>query len=83
MPKQNVLRIRISEIEHQGDLDPCIEKLCQSGATIIDSHIDADAEEAVVHAKVEDYADFRLRLEQTDIVDFCESMGWFKEDDHA
>lgn len=80
MPTPNVLRIRFSEVEHQGDLDTCIQDLGRSGATVLDSRIDEDAEEAVVHVTVPNYTAFRLRFERTDSADFCESMGWINRE---
>jgi len=83
MPDQNILRVRFAEIEHHGDLDTCIEHLCESGATVIDSRIDPDAEEAIVDVSVTEkaYMDFRVNFEKTDSADFCESMGWVKRGD--
>jgi len=84
MPNNNILRIRFSEIEHSGDLATCIQDLCASGATVIDSRIDPDAEEAIVDVSVTAYMDFRLRFEKMDSADFCESIGWIKRGDgHA
>lgn len=58
--------ITFSECEHDGDLDRYKDDLRESGATILGSTINHDAEEGSVQVEIADKKAFLLHFQMTD-----------------
>lgn len=74
--------LRFYECEHQGDLYSYLDELTSCGASVLDSTLNEDQEEAVVKVEVADFKAFKAAWEQTFSSDFADSLGWL-EDPHA
>jgi hypothetical protein len=64
------LKIWFHECEHNGDLDGYIRDLGRSGARVLRSALNEDAEEGVVQVEVEDRTKFVEAFKQTDSFEF-------------
>ena len=62
--------IEFYECEHDGDLNNYISDLQESGASVIDSNINHEAEIGHVTIEVEDYEAFLEKFKETDSIDF-------------
>lgn len=69
MKKQN-FAIRFHECEHYGDLDMYIYDLRQSGAKIIDSGVNDEAETGYVYVDIENFEAFLVKFKTTSSFDF-------------
>jgi hypothetical protein len=83
MTTPKTFTMRFFEAEHSGDLSRYTEDLFRCGATVLDSKLDQDAEEAEVHIHVKDFQAFRRAWQKTDSADFGTSLGWIKDHDDA
>ena len=66
------IRMTFYECEHGGDLEYYTDDLVLSGAKIISSHVDHDAEIGHVMAEVDDYDLFLEKFKVTDSYGFSQ-----------
>lgn len=73
-----ILHLRFYECEHHGDLQTYLDDVREAGATVLDHHLDQDAEEAVVKLQVEDFDAFKSTFQKTSSANFADSLDWLE-----
>jgi len=58
------------ECEHSGDLDRYIDDLVTSGAKVLESRVNEDAEEGIVKCECEHFRQFLIQFKQTESLEF-------------